>query len=316
MKSVESRFRVANANNLSSSVAGYAMALGAFILIAGRLGKIFGHKSVFMVGLVWSATWSLIAGASFYSNRSLFIASRIFQGLGSALTLPTGLALLKALHLTDTHKTVIMGLYAAMSPIGLILGALGASILDKLAWWSWVYWAFSITLVTLRAISRFVIPLTLPEKRPPSGAYAATSVFDVPGMITSITFLGLFGFAWGQAHVGGWQQGYIWIILIISVVLAAAFVMIESWYAQKPLVPSSTLSWEVFWILVAIGSGWSCFGIWIFYGWQFVERLRSASPLMVSCTVIELIKGRSANQVVNRPLPILLPSWLSVASRP
>ncbi|KAI0436856.1 major facilitator superfamily transporter [Xylaria telfairii] len=282
MKGVESRFRVANANNLSSSVSGYAMALGAFILIAGRLGKIFGHKPVFMMGLVWSAIWSLIVGASFYSNQSLFIASRAFQGLGSALTLPTGLALLKALHPTDTRETVIMSLYAAMSPTGLILGALGAGILDKLAWWSWVYWAFSITLVALRTISRFIIPPTIPAKRRPSGLRAATSVFDAPGMITSITFLGLFGFAWGQAHVGGWQQGYIWIILIISVVLAAAFVMIETWYAQEPLVPSSTLSWEVFWILVAIGSGWSCFGIWLFYGWQFVERLRSASPLMTT----------------------------------
>ncbi|KAI8944520.1 major facilitator superfamily [Xylaria longipes] len=282
MKGVGSRFRVANANILSSSITGYTIVLGTFILIAGRLGKTYGHKTIFMLGLVGSATWSLIGGASFYSNRSLFIASRAFQGLGAALTLPTGLALLKATRPTGTRKTVIFSLYAAMSPTGLIVGALGASIIDKLAWWPWVYWAFSITLVVLRTISRFVIPSTPPARSPPSGVRAATLELDIPGMITGIISLGLFGFAWGQAHVVGWRQGYIWVMLMTSVVLAAAFVMIETWYARHPLIPYSALSPEVFWILIAIGSGWSCFGIWIFYGWQFVEHLRSASALLTT----------------------------------
>ncbi|KAI0449681.1 major facilitator superfamily [Xylaria acuta] len=282
MKGVGSRFRVANAKNLSSSIAAYAIVLSMFILIAGRLGKTFGHKPIFMVGLVWWATWSLIVGASFYSTRSLFIVSRAFQGLGAALTLPTGLALLKATHPTGTRKTVIMSLHAAMSPTGLIVGALGAGVLDKLAWWPWVYWAFSITLVALRATSRFVIPSSPPARGAPSGARAATLELDIPGMVTGITSLGLFGFAWGQAHVVGWQQGYNWIMLTASVVLAAAFVMIETWYAPNPLIPYAALSLEVFLTLVAIGSGWSCFGIWIFYGWQFVERLRAASPLLAT----------------------------------
>ncbi|KAI0854627.1 major facilitator superfamily [Xylaria cubensis] len=288
MKSVASRLRVANADDLSSSISGYAIVLSAFILVARRLGKVFGHKPIFMLGLVWSATWSLIVGASFYSNRSLFIASRALQGLGAALTLPTGLSLLTATRPTGIRKIVIMNLYAAMSPLGLIIGALGASILDMTAWWPWVYWAFSITLVVLRTISRFVIPSTPLAKRQPSRARAVASELDIPGMITGITSLGLFGFTWGQAHVVGWQQGYIWIILVISVILAVAFVIIEAWYTRNPLIPYSALSLEVFLILVAIGSGWACFGIWMFYGWQFVERFRSTSSLLTTAYFIPI----------------------------
>ncbi|KAI0545185.1 major facilitator superfamily-domain-containing protein [Xylaria curta] len=283
MKSAASRFRVANADDLSSSISGYAIVLSTFILVARRLGKVYGHKPIFMLGLVWSAIWSLIVGASFYSNRSLFIASRAFQGLGAALTLPTGLSLLSAMRPTGVRKIVIMNLYAAMSPLGLIIGALGASILDMMAWWPWVYWAFSITLVVLRTISRFVIPSTPLARRPPSGARGLSLELDIPGMVTGITSLGLFGFAWGQAQVDGWQQGYVYIILIMSLVLAVAFVVIEAWYTRNPLIPYAALSLEVSLILVAIGSGWSCFGIWMFYGWQFVERFRSASSLLVSC---------------------------------
>lgn len=282
MKGVGSRFRVANANTLSPSIAAYAIAVGTFILVAGRLGQTFGHKRIFIAGLLWSAAWPLIAGASFYSTRSLFIFSRALQGLGTAFTLPTGLELLRATRPRGVRKTVLFTVYAAMPPIGLILGALVASYFVKLAWWPWTYWAHSMTLVVVGAISFFTIPSAPRVRSPLYGARAITLKLDIPGMVTGTMSLGLFGFAWCQAHVVGWQQSYLWIILAMSVVLAALFVMIEGCYAPKPLIPYSALSLEVFWILVAIGCGWSCFGIWIFYGWQLVQRLRSTPALLVS----------------------------------
>ncbi len=289
---VGSRFRVANANNLSSSIAAYAVTLGTFVLIACRLGETLGNKRVFIVGLAWSSVWSLIVGASFYSTRSLFVISRASQGLGVALTLPTGLAMLRATRPIGVRKAVIFTFYAAMSPIGLVGGALGASIFVELAWWPWVFWAYSMTLAVLGAISCFTLPSDPRARSTLSAARAVTLELDLPGMITGSTSLGLFGFAWSQAHAVGWQQAYIGVILIMSVVLAGLFVMIETCYAPKPLIPYSAMSWEVFWIVVAIGCGWSCFGIWVFYGWQFVERLRSTSPLLVSYTMMELSSAR------------------------
>ncbi|KAI0532094.1 major facilitator superfamily domain-containing protein [Xylaria digitata] len=282
MKGVSSRFRVGNANNLSSSIAGYSIALGTVVLIASRLGDIFGHKRIFIMGLAWSAGWCLIVGASFYSNQSLFIASRAFQGLGAAFTLPTGLALLRATRPIGMRKTVIFTLYAAMSPIGLIIGALGASLIVKVAWWPWAYWAFSVTLFVLGIISNFTISLARRTHKLLPGSRAVILELDIPGMITGSTSLGLFGFAWCQAQAVGWQEAYLWIILIMSGILAALFGMIETCYAPRPLIPYSALKWEVFWILVIIGCGWSCFGIWMFYGWQFVEQLRSTSPLLTT----------------------------------
>ncbi|TGJ82341.1 hypothetical protein E0Z10_g6413 [Xylaria hypoxylon] len=246
------------------------------------LGEIFGHKRIFIMGLAWSAAWCLIVGVSFYSNQSLFITGRAFQGLGAALTLPTGLALLRGIRPIGIRRTIIFTFYAAMSPIGLIIGALGGSLFVKLAWWPWAYWAFSMMLVVLGAVSYFTIPSAPRTRNRLSGARAVILELDIPGMITGSTSLGLFGFAWCQAHAVGWQQAYLWIILIMSGVLAALFVMIETCYAPKPLIPYSALKWEVFWILVAIGFGWSCFGIWMFYGWQFMERLRSTPPLLTT----------------------------------
>ncbi|KAI0425517.1 major facilitator superfamily domain-containing protein [Xylaria sp. FL1042] len=289
LKGVGSRFHIANANDLSSSIAAYTVTLGAFILTANRLGEILGNKRVFVVGLAWSAAWSLVVGASFYSTRSLFNISRAFQGLGAALTLPTGLALLRTIRGQGVHKAIVFTLYAAMSPIGLILGALGASILVKLAWWPWAFWTLSITLTVLGVISCSTIPSSPRARNLLSGAQVVILAYDLPGMITASTSLGAFGFAWSQAHEVGWQHVYIEVILIMSVGLAVLFVMIETYYAPRPLIPYSAMSWQVFWILVALGCGCSCFGIWIFYGWQFVERLQSTPPLMTTACFVPMV---------------------------
>ncbi|KAI3324098.1 major facilitator superfamily transporter [Xylariaceae sp. AK1471] len=288
LKAIGARFKVANVNNLSWAVAGYAAALGTFILISGRLGEIFGHKRMFILGLVWSAAWSIVVGASFYSTQKLFIIGRALQGLGAALTLPTSLALLGATRLTGSRKTIIFTLYAMMSPIGFIVGALSASILT-LAWWSWTYWVFSLVLIGLATIGYFIIPSAPQEVSMPSRAHEFISELDIPGMVAGIASLGLFGFAWNQAQTVGWQQSYLWMSLIMSVILAALFVLIEAYYAPRPLIPSSALSSEMSWILVALGCGCSCFGIWIFYGWQFVEILRHASPLLSTAYFVPMM---------------------------
>ncbi|KAI1436550.1 major facilitator superfamily domain-containing protein [Xylaria sp. CBS 124048] len=275
-----SRFRVTNADNLSSAIVGYVVGLGTFVLIAGRLGEIFGHKRIMIVGLLWSAAWSLVVGASFYSTRSLFVIARVAQGLGAGLTLPTGLSLLTVTFPTGIGKEVVLALYAAMSPVGIILGVLGAGVLTKLTWWPWIYWAFSITLVVLAIISCSAIPSIPQENRQQHGASAIVSELDIPGMVTGTVSLGLFVFVWSQAQDVGWEQSYLWIILVISALLAGLFVMIEACYAQRPLIPFKSFSPEVFWILVAVGCSWSSFAIWLFYSWQFIGRLRSATLLM------------------------------------
>ncbi|KAI0197828.1 major facilitator superfamily domain-containing protein [Astrocystis sublimbata] len=283
MRDIGSRFHIDNANDLSASLGAYCIVLGASVLVAVRLGETFGHKCIFMAGLISSAVWSLIVGASFYSGQSLYLTARSLQGFGAALTLPTGLALLVATYASGTRKSaVITTIYAAMSPTGLLAGALGASVIGQVAWWPWVYWAFALKLVVIGIASHFFIPSISPARSPPSGARAATSKLDIPGMITALASLGVFGFAWGQAHVVGWRHGHIYVMLVVGAILAMAFVMIERWYAPTPLVPRSALSWGVIWVLIAMLSSWSCFGIWMFYGWQFAERLESASPLMTS----------------------------------
>ncbi|CAJ2505748.1 Uu.00g131420.m01.CDS01 [Anthostomella pinea] len=279
LRDVCATFGVANPSDLSWAVAGYCMVVGTVILVAGRLGDVFGYKNMFLVGFIWSAVWSAVVGASFYSTSSLFLISRALQGVGAGLSLPNGLALLGAVYQPGMRKAAIFTLYATMSPLGLIAGAAGASALT-LVWWPLAYWAFTLVLLVVAFIGLIAIPNGIRITKRFETITAAMTELDIPGMLTGISGLVLFGFSWNQAALVGWQQPYIWIAMIAGLVMATLFVLIERYYATKPLVPFSALSPDGSWIPVALACGWSCFGIWIFYTWQFLEDFRNTSPLL------------------------------------
>jgi len=69
-------FGMTNPGELSWIVAAYSLTVGTFILIAGRLGDLFGWKRMLTIGFAWFSLWSLVAGLSVYSNHVLFNFAR------------------------------------------------------------------------------------------------------------------------------------------------------------------------------------------------------------------------------------------------
>jgi Major Facilitator Superfamily. len=63
---------------------GYSLTVGTFIFVSGRLGDVYGHKLLFIIGFLWFALWSLLGGFSVWSNPRFFDCCRAFQGIGPA----------------------------------------------------------------------------------------------------------------------------------------------------------------------------------------------------------------------------------------
>src|SRR6478735_1326863 len=70
---------------------GYLVALASLILLGGALGDRFGRRAVFMVGTVWFAAASLLAGVA--PTIEVLVAARVLQGVGGALLTPGSLAI-------------------------------------------------------------------------------------------------------------------------------------------------------------------------------------------------------------------------------
>ena len=273
---IGAHFRTTDLGELSWYVASYSLTVGTFILIAGRLGDTYGHRSMFIFGYLWFGTWSLLAGVSYYSTQLFFNFCRAFQGIGPAFLLPNALAILGWTYPPGMRKNLVFSFFGACAPTGFLLGAVFSALFAQLTWWAWAYWSMGIACFIMAILSYFVLPCTKD-----SDGSDETKSFDLAGSITGVAGLILINVAWNQGPSVGWSTPYTYILLIVGILLMLLFALIER-RVKQPLVPLKVLSGETGFILICVAAGWSSFGIWIFYLWQFLEKLRGLSPLLGS----------------------------------
>lgn len=87
----------------------------------------------------------------------------------------------------------------------------------------------------------------------------------------------------------GWQEVYVYVLLIVGVLLVPVFFYIELKVARAPLIPFDAINGDVGFVLACIACGWATFGIWIFYIWQTLQVLRGHSPLLASAMMSPVV---------------------------
>ena len=265
---------------LSWIPAAYSLTVGTFILPSGRIGDVFGHRKIFIIGYVWLALSSLLTGFSVYSGSILFDILRGLQGIGPALLLPNGIAILGRTYPPGRRKDMVFSIFASAAPSGFVVGALFSALFAQLAWWPWAYFATAVSSVLLTGASLFAIPVAPCTQL--VGETPAPSLFqrlDGFGTITGVTGLILISFASNQGPNVGWPTVYIYVLLILGLSIMALFFASE-YRVPCPLLPLRSLSRDTGFVLGCVAAGWSAFGIWIYYFWQFMEVLRPETPLM------------------------------------
>lgn len=74
--------------------------------------------------MAWYSLWSLVAGFSIYFSHVFFIFARIFQGMGPALTISNGLAILGQFYSLGPRKNMSFTWFGGTAPFGAIAGFL------------------------------------------------------------------------------------------------------------------------------------------------------------------------------------------------
>lgn len=254
-------FGITNPGQLAWLIAGYSLTIGTFILIGGRLGDEFGSKKLFVIGMSWYALWSLIAGLSVYSTHVLFIFARVFQGMGPALTLPNGLAILGQSYSPGPRKNMSFAWFGGAAPFGALAGTLVGGIFS-LAWWPWIYFSQAIALAGVAVFAAWIIP-SQPVRNPDRTLREKLADLDIAGGLTGVTALILFNFAWNQAVVVGWQEAYVYVCLILGVLFGALFFYIELYWTKSPILPLAAFNSDIAFVFGCTAAGWACFGIWV-----------------------------------------------------
>lgn len=100
----------ASAGQLQLVVASYAIASACFLVIGGRIGDIYGRKTVYMIGVAMFAAASI--GCASVTTIEAVIAFRVLQGLAGALLQPQVMGLL-VVNFTASRLPRVFGIYAA-----------------------------------------------------------------------------------------------------------------------------------------------------------------------------------------------------------
>jgi len=249
----------------------YMLTFGGFLLLGGRLGDLYGHRRVFLLGIAGFTLASLACGLA--NSQALLIAARAVQGLGGAVVSAVSLSLIMNLFTEPAERAKAMGVYgfvcAGGGSIGVLLGGLLTSTL------SW-HWIFLVNLPIGVAVYALCIAL-LPHVR----GEAAGQKLDVGGAVTVTCSLMLAVYAIVNGNEAGWTSARTLSLLGIAALLMLAFLLIEAKVAA-PLMPLALFKLRSVAVANVVGVLWAA----AMFAWFFISAL-----------YMQLVLGYSAMQV-------------------
>ncbi|KAE8209462.1 hypothetical protein CF327_g6555 [Tilletia walkeri] len=142
--------------------ASYSLLVGTLVLPMGSLGDLYSHKKLVVIGFGWFALWSLITGLSTYAGSHIFFdVCRGMQGVGPAMILPNGVAILGRMYRAGSlRKYIGFCAFAATAPNGFIVAAVfsGIFVQKTSIGWPLTFYVFAIVLLIVTIASIFVLP--------------------------------------------------------------------------------------------------------------------------------------------------------------
>lgn len=125
----------------------YLLASAMFLLPFGRTADIYGRKKIFLAGFITYTIGSLLSALSI--SDLMLIVCRVIQGIGSAMTFGTAMAILTSVYPPQERGRAI-GITTASVYTGLSLGPfLGGFLTQHLGWRSIFYANVPLGLVVI-----------------------------------------------------------------------------------------------------------------------------------------------------------------------
>ena len=133
----------------------YLIAFGGLLLLAGRLGDLFGRKRVFLIGLGILTAASVLCGFSF--NQPMLIAARFIQGIGGAVSSAVILAMIVTLFPKTDEQAKAFGVFSFIASAGAAVGLLAGGLITQAVSWHWIFFVnLPIGVVTAVLSARFL----------------------------------------------------------------------------------------------------------------------------------------------------------------
>lgn len=141
-------------HNHTKTMAMFRLTQGAFVLMGGRLGAVYGHKNTVVAAGIFWVIFHLVSG--FMKSVITLSVMRGLSGIGGALIVPNAIALLTITFPPGKMRNITVGLFGATAPIGAALGSVLSGIFVQLLPWNWLFFFLYVA-------GSFSLPLPLPS---------------------------------------------------------------------------------------------------------------------------------------------------------
>ena len=277
----------------------YILVYAVLLITAGRLGDLYGQRTLFAIGLAIFTVASGLCG--FAQDANQLIVARILQGIGGALLTPQTLAILTGLFPPD-RRGAAFGIWAGVAGLATLAGpTLGGAIVTYIDW-RWIFFV-NVPIGIAALIATFAI---IPDLRP-----GRRHGWDIVGVILATG--GLFGVIFGliEGERFNWAEIGPSVITIPEIIGAGALMLVifVIWerYQPEPLVPLSLFEERNFavanWMAAAIAFGMMSLFLPIVIYLQSVRDFTALTagltlaPMSLTSMVVAPFAGRLADRI-------------------
>jgi EmrB/QacA subfamily drug resistance transporter len=249
----------------------YLLTFGGFLLLAGRLGDLFGHRRLFLIGIALFTAASLACGIA--TTQAMLVGARAVQGLGAAVVSAVALSLIVTLFTEPTERAKAMGVFGFVAAGGGTIGVLLGGVLTDLLNWHWIF----LVNVPIGAAVFLLSRVLLPAGR----GQAVEGRLDVAGAVTVTVSLMLAVYAIVNGNDVGWTSTRTLGLLAVSAALLVFFLVLEA-RVRSPLVPLGLFRLRNVATSNVVGVLWAAaMFAWFFLSALYLQLVLGYSPLQV-----------------------------------
>jgi len=272
-----------NDTSLAWVVNAYLITYGGLLLLGGRLGDLYGHRRLFLIGITLFTLASLACGIA--TTQGFLIVARSAQGVGGAIASAVSLSLMVSLFTEPGERAKAMGIFGFVASGGGSIGVLVGGVLTDAINWHWIFLVNVPIGVAVVLLSMRLLPTV--------NVHAGDRKLDVWGAVTVTSSLMIAVYAIVNGNQNGWTSAETLGLLGVAVLIFVVFVVIEQFVAS-PLMPLRLFKQRNLAVADVVGVLWAAaMFAFFFLTALYLQLVLGYSPLEVGLSFLpaNLIMG-------------------------